>query len=147
MVATNLVRSVFLIACASIGKAAIVVAAGALLTRRGAFTPTVRKGLSNAAASLLVPCLLLDRLGRTVTLELVAAAWPIIPIGILYVSIGCGLGAVATVGQPSHIRRPSIAAAAFANSNAIPSFSSRSLGRSSSGPALPRPASPTLDCI
>ena len=50
MVATNLVLSVFLIACASIGKAAIVVAAGALLTRRGAFTPTVRKGLSNAAA-------------------------------------------------------------------------------------------------
>ena len=120
MVATNLVISVFLIACASIGKAAIVVAAGALLTRRGAFTPTVRKGLSNAAASLLVPCLLLDRLGRTVTLELVAAAWPIIPIGILYVSIGCGLGAIATVGQPSHIRRPSIAAAAFANSNAMP---------------------------
>ena len=43
----------------------------------------VRKGLSNAAASLLVPCLLVDRLGRTVTLELLAAAWPIIPVGVL----------------------------------------------------------------
>eukprot|EP00966_Prymnesium_polylepis_P188832 4375225-Prymnesium_polylepis.2 len=61
----SLVLSVFIIACRSIAKALLVVGAGVLLTRRGALTPAVRKGLSVMSAGLLVPCLLLERFSRT----------------------------------------------------------------------------------
>lgn len=117
---TELVLSVFIIACTSIGKAALTVAAGVLLTRRGAFTPDVRRGLSKAAASLLVPCLLVERLSRSVTPELLAAAWPIIPVGFLYVGLGCSLGFISAIGTSDEVRRPTIAATAFANSQAMP---------------------------
>ena len=120
MVTAQLVWSVFAIACTSIGKAGLTVAAGVLLTRRGAFTPEVRRGLSKAAASLLVPCLLVERLSRTVTPELLASAWPIIPVGFLYVGMGCSLGFITAIGTRSEVRRPTIAATAFANSQAMP---------------------------
>lgn len=120
MISPELVFQVFIIACSSIAKAALVIAAGVLLTRRGAFTPEVRKGLSKAAASLLVPCLLMERLAKTVTPQLLALAWPVLPVGVVYVTLGCGLGALATARLPDHIRHPAIAASAFANSQALP---------------------------
>lgn len=120
MPSADLVFQVFIIACSSIAKAALVIAAGVLLTRKGAFTPEVRKGLSKAAASLLVPCLLTERLAKTVTPQLLALAWPVLPFGIIYVSVGCMLGSMATAGLPDHIRHPAIAASSFANSQALP---------------------------
>lgn len=135
MVTVELVLSVFAIACSSIGKAALVVAAGTLLTRRGAFSPDVRRGLSKAAASLLVPCLLVDRLARTVTPTLLAEAWPIIPFGTIYVALGCGLGALSTLGTASVVRKPAIAATAFANSQAMPIILIEVIGPELFGPA------------
>ena len=58
MVSFSLVFSVFVVACSSIAKAAVIIAAGVLLVRRGALTPEVRTGMSKMAAGLLVPCLL-----------------------------------------------------------------------------------------
>ena len=116
----SLVGSVFVIACRSIGKALLVVAAGMLLTRRGALTPAVRKGLSVMSAGLLVPCLLLERFARTVTPALLSEAGPILPVGFLYVALGVALGAVVAspCWTPREIRAPTIAATAFANSQA-----------------------------
>ena len=115
-----LIVSIFLIACASIGKALIVVAAGVLLERRGALTHEVRQGLSKAAASVLVPCLLIDKLSGVVTPAVLATAWPILPFGLIYVTIGCAFGALVGLGAPQNIRRPVVAACAFANSQAMP---------------------------
>jgi predicted permease len=117
-----LVLTVFGIACTSLAKALVVVAAGALLTRRGVLTVEVRRGLSKMSASLLVPCLLMERLSRTITPSLLAEAWPIIPFGIVYVILGSLLGAAITAraALPDHLKRTMIAATAFANSQALP---------------------------
>lgn len=74
------------------------------------------------SAGLLVPCLLLDRFARTVTPALLSEAWPIIPVGLLYVALGCGLGALVAIPSwtPCELRAPTIAATAFANSQAMP---------------------------
>ena len=53
----TLIFRVFLVACTSISKAALIIAAGALLARRGVLTSDVRQGMSHMAAGLLVPCL------------------------------------------------------------------------------------------
>ena len=122
MLNAGLVFSVFLVACSSIAKAGLIVAAGALLVRRGALTPEVRKGVSKMAAGLLVPCLLFDRVSSHVTLDLIAKAWPILPLGVIYVALGCTLGTVASrlAPLPPHLQRCAIAATAFANSQAMP---------------------------
>ena len=52
-----LVFRVFLVACSSISKAALIIASGALLAQRGVLTADVRQGMSHMAAGLLVPCL------------------------------------------------------------------------------------------
>lgn len=52
-----LVFRVFLVACSSISKAALIIASGALLAQRGVLTSDVRQGMSHMAAGLLVPCL------------------------------------------------------------------------------------------
>ena len=52
-----LVCRVFLVACSSISKAALIIASGALLAQRGVLTSDVRQGMSHMAAGLLVPCL------------------------------------------------------------------------------------------
>ena len=115
MVASALILTVFVIACSSIGKAMLVVAAGVLLTRRGALTKEVRVGISKMSASLLVPCLLMERLSRTVTPALLSEAWPILPVGIVYISIGCSLGsAVAALFGTAELRKPTIAATSTA---------------------------------
>ena len=57
MVDLALVFRVFLVACTSISKAGIIIAAGALLERRDVLTSDVRQGMSHMAAGLLVPCL------------------------------------------------------------------------------------------
>ena len=57
MVDLALIFRVFLVACTSISKAALIIAAGALLARRGVLTSDVRQGMSHMAAGLLVPCL------------------------------------------------------------------------------------------
>lgn len=113
---------VFVVACSSIGKAMLVIFAGVLLTRRGALTADVRRGLSKMSASLLVPCLLLERLSRTVTPALLTEAWPILLAGFFYVILGCGLGCavVHVFSVPAELRRPTIAAISFANSQALP---------------------------
>ena len=56
MVDLTLIFRVFLVACTSISKAALIIAAGALLARRGVLTSDVRQGMSHMAAGLLVPC-------------------------------------------------------------------------------------------
>ena len=53
----TLVCRVFLVACSSISKAALIIASGALLAQRGVLTSDVRQGMSHMAAGLLVPCL------------------------------------------------------------------------------------------
>ena len=118
----SLVLDVFIIACSSVGKASLVIFSGVLLTRRGALTQEVRKGMSKCSAGLLVPCLLAERLATTVTPALLAEAWPILPVGIVYVAIGCSLGAAVSRGclHSGTDRRPIVAASAFANSQAMP---------------------------
>ena len=137
----SLVLSVFVIACRSIAKALLVVGAGVLLTRRGALTPEVRKGLSVMSAGLLVPCLLLERFARTVTPALLSEAWPIIPVGLIYVALGTGLGMLVAnpCWTPRELRAPTIAATAFANSQAC------SLRTDQFPLALPTPPTPTLN--
>ena len=122
MLDASLVFSVFLVACSSIAKAGLIIAAGALLVRRGALTPEVRKGVSKMAAGLLVPCLLFDRVSSHVTIDLIAKAWPILPLGVIYVALGCTLGTLASrlAPLPPHHQRCAIAATAFANSQAMP---------------------------
>ena len=119
---TDLIISVFFVACNSIAKAALVVASGVLLARRGALTPDVRQGISRMAAGLLVPCLLLERMASTVTLELLSHAYFILPAGLVYVAIGSALGTLTAwcTGVPPALRRPTVAATTFANSQALP---------------------------
>jgi predicted permease len=115
-----LVLEVFTIACSSIGKASLVILAGLLLARRGALTQSVRKGISKMSAGLLVPCLLAERLATTVTPALLAEAWPVLPVGVVYVAIGCSFGAIVSLQATRELRKPLIAASAFANSQAMP---------------------------
>ena len=120
--ATAPVFSVFLVACTSISKAALIIAAGAMLARRGVLTSDVRKGMSNMAAGLLVPCLLFDRVSSLVTWSVLRQAWPILPLGGFLVAIGCAFGYAASrvAPLPPKLRRAAIAATAFANSQALP---------------------------
>ena len=70
-----LVFRVFLVACSSISKAALIIASGALLAQRGVLTSDVRQGMSHMAAGLLVPCLpMLTRTPRG--LRAVRAGYP-----------------------------------------------------------------------
>ena len=136
-ITASLVLAVFVVACRSIAKAALIVAAGVLLVRRGALTPAVRKGMSQMAAGLLVPCLLLERMASTVTLEVLAHSWPILPVGFVYVAIGCALGSVVAKisGTPPALRRATVAATAFANSQALPIIIIEVIGPELFGPS------------
>ena len=118
MVAVALILRVFVVACSSIGKAALIIGAGALLVRREALTPQVRTGMSKMAAGLLVPCLLFDRVSNRVTWTVLGQAWPILPFGVFYVALGVALGYVMShpcfAAMTRQRRNAAVAATAFA---------------------------------
>ena len=100
MVTAQLVWSVFSIACTSIGKAGLTVAAGVLLTRRGAFTPEVRReGVGSILFHGTVDCRDIDfnhvvRLGVGEVL--------VYPDGMDKPPVGEGLNRMATVTWAQH---------------------------------------------
>lgn len=116
------VVEVFLVSCASIGGALLVAAGGVYLANIGVITGDVKKGLSGLTSRLCVPCLLFNRLTRTVSWEMLAETWLIIPFAAFYVGLGCALGKILTsaVGTPPEQVRATIAAIAFANSQGLP---------------------------
>jgi len=122
MLDSSLVGSVFLVACASIAKASLVAGGGIYLARNGIINDATSKGVSGVAVKLCLPCLLFERIARTVTWQMLAESWVIVPFALIYVTLGCALGYLVTwtLGTPKEHVRSVSAAVGFANSQGLP---------------------------
>ena len=116
----SLIFSVFLVACASLGKAFLVAGGGLYLAKLGVLTPEVKMG--KICVKLCVPCLLWGRLIEAANWQMLEEAWIIMPFAILYISLGCLLGYACWLfsGSPVEQRGMMIAAIGFPNSQGLP---------------------------
>lgn len=105
---------------------------GFVFARTGVIDANTRKVLSNLSMKITIPCLLFSNIldcpqGATTTADLcpelgqsLAAAWPMLLLPFLWVSVGAGVGWTASLLAPPPIKRTAIAACAFPNSTGLP---------------------------
>lgn len=119
---SELLALITLASIQSILQAAATAGAGVILGARGMLKPEMTKGLALISTKVAIPCLLFTKMLRTVRLELVAHAWPMIIMPFVVVTIACAVGyaTVLIVKPPRKLRGTLIAAVGFGNSTSMP---------------------------
>ena len=106
----------------SILQAGVLASAGLYLGRTGIMTKEGAKLLSSMSMKITIPCLLFSRVLPSVDIPLLTAAWPMLLLPLVTVSVGALLGylTVLATRPPDDFRSGMIAAVAFGNSTGMP---------------------------
>lgn len=100
----------------------MVCVAGVWLVRKGIMTLDLRRGLSQVVTVLLVPCLLLAKIGGGVDVSVLRQLLVLPGMALVYVGLGWGIGGllVLMMRPPPEHRRLVLACCGFGNSGYIP---------------------------
>ena len=120
--ATGAVGTIAGAALSSLLTAATLGAAGVYLGRTGAMDRASARFLSNLAMTVTVPSLYFSRLVESVSPELIVAAWPMLLMPALFVTVGLCLGLAVRwlTRPPPKFGAGIVAAVAFGNSTGLP---------------------------
>ncbi len=100
----------------------LVCVAGVWLVRKGILTAELRRGLSQVVTVLLVPCLLLAKIGSGVDVAALRQLLVLPGTALVYIALGWAIGAllVLIMRPPVEHRRLVLACCGFGNSGYIP---------------------------
>ena len=128
MAPSSTALAAFLASIQATAKVMLVAGAGVVVCRLGRFAYPARKGLSLLGKDVLLPALLLARVGAVATVDSLVAWWPLAVFEVIYSGLGLLLGHVvyragAAAGLVDRARvdaRFFAVSAAFSNCTSLP---------------------------
>ncbi len=118
----SVLAGIFLASVRAVLCAATLAACGLWMSRAGVMTPALSKGLSQLSVKLAIPALLFSSMVPGMTFELMAFAWPLLLLPVVYLLLGALIGwlILLLVSPPDNFRLGTVAACTFGNTTGIP---------------------------